>query len=129
MREYFLDPNSSLTGINLYLWPYPSDETVLVRVTSLIRWGVHDQIIGDVLKFFPLAFWLVYEAPPNLEYSFARLPLEAGDVLDEEVTLEIPLTAIPERSWPERPRPDELVLSGSERSYIGRPVRQGGNNG
>jgi hypothetical protein len=121
MRSYFLDPKATAKGFELYVWPYASDEIVIVRSTGLIHWGVHDMILGDVLKFFPLAFWLVYHAPSDLEYPFARIPLDQSLELDAEATLEIPLAKIPTPTWPERPRNWEFVLNNSERSHVGSP--------
>lgn len=126
MRRYFLNPSAVLTNAELYVWPYPSDEFVIVRFLGLARPGVHDLIMGDVLKFFPLAFWLVYDAPPNLRYPFPRLPLDAVGGLDHEVTLEVPLSRIPVPTWPERPSKNELVLTNSNLSHVGRPTRSGG---
>ena len=78
-------------------------------------------IIGEVLKFFPLAFWLVSDVPENLEIPFAKLKLDNAVSLDHEMDLTITLDQIPPSSWPERPRPDEFVLLTTERTHIGSP--------
>ena len=122
LRDYFLDPDAALPPeYSVYLWPYASDELVIVRAFGLVRPGVHDMIIGEVLKFFPLAFWLVSDVPENLEIPFAKLKLDNAVSLDHEMDLTITLDQIPPSSWPERPRPDEFVLLTTERTHIGSP--------
>jgi hypothetical protein len=125
LRKYFLDTQVPFPArAAIYLWPYPSDDIVIARGFGIARPGVFDVIVGDVLKFFPLAFWVVSETPPGIRFPFTRLPFDRADCLDTTVTFSIPLRGIPPIFWPERPSSNELVLGRGERMHLGRQVRR-----
>ena len=121
MREYFLGLTSTGPHFQIFVWPYSGNELVIVRGFAIARvlGRKHHWIVGDVLKFFPVAFWVVSEQPTDVEFGFAKLELTKSN----ETLIEIPLRNVPPLGWPERPRDDEVVLLSGERSHIARGIR------
>ena len=119
MRAYFLGTDTGSPPFRLFVWPYAATDIVIVRGMGLVRvlGRTHGVVVGDVLKFFPLAFWLVGTAPENVEFPFAELPLmESGTA-----ALRIPLQRIPPARWPELPGKEEIVLSSHGRTHVATP--------
>jgi hypothetical protein len=122
LRDYFMDPLAEFpSGAGIYVWPYPSDEIVIVRWFGIANPSRHGVIIGHVLKFFPLAFWLVTSTEDEMEFPFAKLSLDNTQTVDTVVTINIPLNLVPPPTWPELPRSEEIILTGRERTFVGRP--------
>lgn len=65
MRRYFLDLSVDLPSeFNIYCWPYRSRYQVILKGVGIIS---GNQVIrGDFLKYFPVAFWLTYQAPEGI---------------------------------------------------------------
>lgn len=122
MRAYFLGTNAKDAGFRIFLWPYSGSEIIVVRGFGMARvlGKKHGPIVGDILKYFPLAFWVVGEVPANVQIEFAELDL----MQDSEVIINIPLRVVPHAGWPERPMDNEIVLINRERSHVARRVRR-----
>jgi hypothetical protein len=122
LRSYFLDTEAAFPmGAQIFVWPYPSESIVISRWFGLANPWRHGAIIGHVLKFFPLAFWLVTKTQQELEFTLARLPLHSTTSIDETATLTIPLNLVPALSWPEMPGDEEIVFTDAARTLLGRP--------
>jgi hypothetical protein len=127
LRAFFLDdavpwPES----LHLYMWPSPAKRHVIVRGFSISRvlgpGPTYGPIVGDILKFFPLAFWVTATRATGTEYQLSALPLcDPRLSLDESVTLTMPLRFQPPPGWPEAPGDGEVVLLVDERSSVATP--------
>lgn len=122
LREFFLDETAPWPeGMYLYTWLYPAKNQIIVRGFGISRvlGARYGPIIGDVLKFFPLAFWITAAPADVVRYRLTAIPLEAPSALDSEVTLRIPLRGYPPAGWPEQPGDDEIVLMNLDRTSVG----------
>jgi hypothetical protein len=64
LREYFLDPCAPLPdAVSIYYWTYPSRHVVIARAIAKTNIRFSPVIIGDILKFYPLGYWVVWDAP------------------------------------------------------------------
>lgn len=118
MRSYFLGAVIGTPAFRIFVWPYAGSDLVIARGFALARvlGRAHGPVVGDVLKFFPLAFWVVGSAPDDVDFPFAELPLAEGN----EVTLEIPMRRVPRAQWPERPGDQEVIVLAGERTHVAR---------
>lgn len=121
MRDYFLGAVSDPPGFRIFVWPYSGSELVIVRGFAMARvlGRRHGPVVGDLLKFFPVAFWVVGEQTADVDIQFAELDLNEH----EEVTIDIPLRRVPPPGWPERPLDDEVVVLSGDRTHIARRVK------
>lgn len=113
LREYFLSPEAALPPeVSVYCWPYPSRQQVIlrgfVRKDDFTR-NTNDPILGDVLKFFPVGFWLTWENG-DTEVKLPDLARRATGLIDEEIEVVLDLERVPPLNWPEAPGPDAVLL-------------------
>lgn len=121
LRDYFLDEAASLPAeMQLYLWPYAHDDIVVARDFVTSRLPLTKQFVGSVLKFRPLAFWLVSDHSHGRILNLSSLPLGPEIGFDDEVEVAISLTNVPPSTWPERPGTQEMVLGNRERTFRAR---------
>ena len=124
MRTYFLasdDPAPSC--LQLFAWPFPFDHHVLARsvIVARVLEGAVGPILGDFLKFFPLAWWLTYDLNPEVVVAGTSFPLlPAGD--RQSVRIRFRPTVFPE--WPEKAREDEVMLMDFRRTSIATRQRR-----
>lgn len=124
MQSFLLDQTTGWpTALNVYCWPYAGSEIVIARGFALgrILGETYGPIVGDVLKFFPLAFWVTPDSAAPTGFSLVNLAqlLQAGAVGMSSVSM--PLRPIPPSYWPERPGGSEVVAMNDERMFIAKP--------
>jgi hypothetical protein len=110
MRAYFLDDTIDLPeAFNLYLWPFKANYQVILNKIAI---QINGEIVkGDFLKYFPVAFWLTYQAPDSIKRSMSgyELPVR-GRGIDDESTIMLTVADDGIRStWPEFPGDNEIV--------------------
>jgi hypothetical protein len=126
MRAYFLDPSQPLPKeMNIYYWIYPSNLHVVARgfgVTDVrsLRWV----ILGDVLKFFPLGYWVTWSEPPGIHITRPKLIANRSSGIDDEEMLTIPLRHIPSLGWPERPGTWGINLVNETMTFVAYPRKR-----
>ena len=130
LRVFFLDDAAPWpAALHLYMWPFPAKRHVIVRGFSISRvlgpGPTYGPIVGDILKFFPLAFWVTAAPANGTQYQLDALPLSDPRLtLDASATLPIPLRFQPPPGWPETPGDDEMGLLNDERSSVATPPRK-----
>lgn len=112
MREFFLDETRSLSPkFRLYFWPYPATRQTILRGVGILS-GEHT-IVGDFLKYFPIAFWLTYQIPNTVaQVLVAReVPIHGCSFSD------IRCIGVPTKredtfrpDWPEKPGDEEILI-------------------
>lgn len=116
MRSYFLSSELALPrDFEIYVWPYPSQQTVIGR--GIGHWDMSDgePVVADTLKFFPVAFAVVSVEERMPHIPAARLRPDRLDTLRDSVDLEIDFKRTPGATWPERPQRKSLVLLNRDR--------------
>ncbi|MDX2273503.1 MAG: hypothetical protein NW237_16335 [Cyanobacteriota bacterium] len=123
MRHAFLNPGTPWPPeLRVYCWPYSSAEFTIVRGFGIARvlGATHGPIVGDVLKFFPLAFWVTQEDTDVTGYRLVDLARSIQEDIGARLRVELPLLGIPSPLWPERPRNQEVILMRKESSYVAK---------
>jgi len=120
--EYFIDADAPLpNNVEIYCWFYPSrDIRILKFFGRTFKWGVNP-VVGDVLKFFPLAFWVVWNVPKEINISLPKLLSNHNIGGDELVQLTIDFASYPPLDFPERPNNDGASLYASAINSVGVP--------
>lgn len=121
LREYFLDEEAALSPpYEIFVWPFPGAELMIARGFGIGTLGRDDSIFGDILKFFPLACWIVGERGREANLHFARLPLNISG-LEKTAQLTISLRNVPHPSWPERSLGREYIVVVDDRTFYSVP--------
>jgi hypothetical protein len=121
LRAFFLDDAAPWPeDHHVYMWLYPARKQVIVRGFGISRvlGSRYDPIVGDVLKFFPVAFWITLDPATGVQHRLAEVPLQTAGTIDTSVTLTIPLRGLPPPTWPEQPGEGEIVLINDERTSV-----------
>jgi len=105
LREYFLDPCAPLPdAVSIYYWTYPSRRVVIARAIAKTNIRFSPVIIGDILKFYPLGYWVVWDAPPLRTDALAPLVLNRAEGVDFELDPPIRFRRQPPLDFPGRER-------------------------
>jgi hypothetical protein len=124
LREFFLADNAAWPDdLHLYTWLHPALVQVIVRGFAIsgvigIRYG---PVVGDLLKFFPLAFWVTCTPASGVPYRLTEVPLLRSTATDPSITLTLPLRGQPPPTWPEQPEDGAIVFQADERTSIASP--------
>ncbi len=118
MRRYVKDPLLDLPQeFNVFFWPFCADYQVILSGTAILK---NNQIIrGDFLKYFPLAFWITYEAPIAVLNNMCdyELLVRGSSFNDEiEVLIRTGFQGTIKPNWPEFPG-DEEILAINDRNF------------
>ena len=126
MRDYFLATSAINPAFRIFVWPYLGRDSTIARGFGLARvlGDTHGAIVGDILKFFPVAFWVVGSAPADLVFPFTELSL----TIDAAMSVEISLKNVPPARWPELPGSSEVVVMNGLRTHhataVARPSKR-----
>ncbi|MBY8033807.1 hypothetical protein KW465_01980 [Vibrio fluvialis] len=120
--EYFKDGDVPLPdNVEIYYWFYPSrDIKVLKSFGRSFKWGVNP-VVGDVLKFFPLAFWVVWNVPEEINISLPKLLPNKKVGGDELTQITVDFVSHPQLDFPEIPDDNGASLYASQINSVGIP--------
>lgn len=120
MRHYFLDTSVDLPSeFNVYCWPYRARHQVIFKGVGILS---GDQIvIGDFLKYFPVAFWLTYQAPDRIREVMRDREISVhGNGFDDWSAAVIGTkekdTFRP--NWPESPDDNEVMVINDDVCFV-----------
>ena len=123
-RQYFLNSNASIPKeLNVYYWLYPSDIQVIILGSGLINIKRQETFIGEFIKFYPLAFWVVWNQP-EININLQSLTKNKELLIDDLLSVTISTRNLPRVDWPEQPGDDEVVLLNDEVAYIAMKKRR-----
>ncbi|HEY9695649.1 MAG TPA: hypothetical protein V6D10_00020 [Trichocoleus sp.] len=120
MRQYFLDALMDLPSeFNVYCWPYSAKHQVILKGIGIL--SGNQIVIGDFLKYFPVAFWLTYQAPDEVREVMQDREISVrGNGVDEWSTVLIGTnkqdTFRP--NWPESPDDNEIVVINDDVCFV-----------
>ena len=114
MRKWFLDESLPMPDfIEIKYWVYPYKKQILIRNAGLRDLRVEGNLPFWLMKFFPLAFFILWDKPEGYGYpmlgSFKKFNLLIND---DEVEIPINLSIIPHERWPETPTSNSFLLMG-----------------
>jgi len=128
LRNYFLDTFSSIPNeIDVYYWVYPSNKQIVINslgIGSAIGEGF---ISGScLLKFFPLAFWIVWDKPSSFPINFEKISNESFKGLDESCEIVVDLRNLPPLNYPEVPGESRYIMCRDDSSVLAQPRKPKG---
>ncbi len=113
LRDYILDETAPLMDyVDIYYWVYPYQIQVLVRDAVMRDLTIEDTAYIWLLKFFPIAFLVVWDKPVGYDYDFPNLADYKGLAIDDEAEIPILLNKVPHERWPEAPDDRRFILYG-----------------
>ena len=120
MRQYFLDTSADFpTDLNLYFWPYRSSRQVILRGVGVLS-GEHI-VVGDFLKYLPVAFWLTYQAPHGVRAIMQDREISIRGIgIDDWSTVAVGTNKQDtfRADWPEAPDNNEVVVINDNLCFI-----------
>jgi hypothetical protein len=109
LREYFLNETLPLpAGVTFFYWTYPSRHAVLVRSLMIGSRVTGQVIMGDLLKFFPIAYFVANTRADSLSLDTPNIVGDGCNDMDCKVELFIDLKSIKRLEWPELVRSGEF---------------------
>ena len=125
LRAFFLNDAAPWPEtLHMYVWLYPAMSQIIVRGFGISRvmGQPYGPIVGELLKFFPVAFWITAIPVVGVPHSLTELPLAKPPIaLDSPTTVTIPLRSQPRQNWPEQPGDEEVVMFTKERTHVATP--------
>lgn len=77
-----------------------------------------------ILKFFPLAFWLVWNKSSTFLIDTEKIPVGAFKDLDDDYEIALDLRNIPPLDYPEEPNDSYVISLCHDRTFLATPKRQ-----
>lgn len=115
IRRYILDPNKNLTSaISVYYWFYPFRANVILKNFVLHEIDTKVNVLGWLLKFFPVAFYVVFDAPKEFvmaEHSFNDF---RNLHIDKVTSIPFRFSTFTTNLWPESPTQNSFTMMGSD---------------
>ena len=65
---------------------------------------------GDLIKFFPIAYWIVWDKPAHLRINRSELGVRKNMGIEDTEKLTMDFDKIPDVKWPENPANDQMIL-------------------
>lgn len=122
LREYFLDQDKQLPdSVEIFYWTYPSNKQVIIRSMGVSSIKGDGTIIGDLIKFLPLGFWIVWKRPKTITINLPQLTYYRDYQIDDLCQLPIDLKKIKRLDFPERPEDHEMIAINNEFTSISTP--------
>ncbi len=128
LRNYFLDQSSNLSDkFNCYYWLYPSNRQIVINSLGIGSALGEGFIAGScVLKFFPLAFWLVWDKPDAFSIDTTQMPKANFKGLDETCEIILDLKNMPSLDYPEVSEKGKYIIGCDDSAFIAQPKKPKG---
>jgi hypothetical protein len=122
LRDYFLDESLPIPpSVTFYYWTYPSYVQVTVIGLALGLYDGKAWMVGDLLKFFPLAYYVAHRGDGGLELPVPQIIGDSCNDMDCRIPLFVKLRDIPPVTWPEIPDAMHYTLAPDPLSVIATP--------
>ncbi|BAY74348.1 hypothetical protein NIES25_07610 [Nostoc linckia NIES-25] len=128
LRNYFLDTSSAIpNNIEVYYWVYPSNKQIVIDSLG-IGSGIGEGFISGscLLKFFPLAFWIVWDKPPSFPINLKKISSENFKGLDESCEIVVDLRNLPPLNYPEVPGESRYIMFRNDSTVLAQPRKPKG---
>ena len=126
LRQYFLDPSRNIPSeVEVYYWLYPSNEQRVINSLGLGSTEGKGCIPSScILKFFPLAFWLVWDKSSTFPINAEKIPASAFKGIDDTCEIALDLRNIPPLNYPEEPDDSYILMLRHDSTFLATPKRQ-----
>ncbi|MBC1222572.1 hypothetical protein GNF10_10460 [Nostoc sp. UCD121] len=128
LRNYFLDQSSNIPdNLDIYYWIYPSNKQIVINSLAIGSSLGEGFISGScLLKFFPLAFWVVWNQPTSFPINLPKIPQSQVKDLDETCEIMIDLRQIPRLNYPEVPGEGRYIMYCDHSTFLAQPKKTKG---
>jgi hypothetical protein len=124
LRAYVLDENLPIPpGITFYYWTYPRLEQVLFKGLGLCTQNGKHWLVGDLLKFFPLAYFVVDNTEGGLALPVTSIIGDGCNDMNCVVDLHIRFNDVPPHDWPETPDAEHYTIHPQRGAVVATPRR------
>lgn len=125
LRNYFLDQTSNIPDkVEVYYWLYLSNKQIVINSLAIRSATGEGFISGScLLKFFPLAFWVVWDKPTLFPISFAKIPKDKVKGLNDTCEIIIDLRNIPSLDYPEVPGEGRYIIGRDDLTFLAQPKK------
>tara|TARA_Y100000589_G_C27186225_1_gene642784 strand:+ start:871 stop:1671 length:801 start_codon:yes stop_codon:yes gene_type:complete len=124
MADLVLNPDKEIPdSLHFYYWVYPFWDQVAIRNFGFLVHTGTPPLVSSVLKFFPLAFMILWEPATDFRSSLVRLNDYCVGAGNNQVDIPFRLTNIPPQRFPEAPGDSGVTLHGSD-SYFSSRLRR-----
>lgn len=125
LRNYFLDASSPCPQhLEIYYWLYLGNDQKILKNVAIAIPGEQNLLFGELLKFFPLAYWVVWKKPNELQINLPKLIERKTVALDDTAEIDIDFRNIPRIDWPENPDNNMIILYCDDTTKVAIPKRQ-----
>ncbi len=128
LRNYFLNQSSTISDkIEVYYWLYPSNKQIVIN--SLGIGSITEECLiasSCLLKFFPLAFWIVWDKPDSFLVNSKKISKDKFKGLDESCELVLELQNILPLDYPEIPDEGRFIIGREDASFLAQPKKPKG---
>ncbi len=123
LRNYFLDPSSTISDkFEVYYWVYPSNKQIVINSLGIGSAMSEGFISGScLLKFFPLAFWMVWDKPNSFPINLTTISKDKFKGLDETCEIVLDLQNIPSLNYPEVPGECRYIMCCDDSTVLAQP--------
>jgi hypothetical protein len=116
-------------GLTVYYWLYLSGLHVAARGFGVLdadpsQGAMRGPIVGDMIKFFPLGYWVTWDEPSGFYPRLPQLISDRSCGIDAEEVASIQLRDVPPLGWPEHPGSWGLNMFNEEMSFVAYPRRR-----
>ncbi|MEN8444716.1 MAG: hypothetical protein ABG776_06870 [Cyanobacteria bacterium J06555_13] len=128
LRQYFLDPSRNIPPeLEVYYWLYPSNQQIVINSLGFASTEGKGCIPGScLLKFFPLAFWLVWDKPNTFPINAEKISASAFQGIDDTCEIALDLKNIPSINYPEEPNDRYALMLRNDSTFLATPKSQKG---
>jgi len=128
LRNYFLTQSSQLSEeIEIYYWIYPSNKQIVINSLGIGSSMGEGFISGScLLKFFPLAFWIVWNKPDSFPINLTKIQKDKFKDLDDTCEIVIDLRNQPPLGYPEVPNDSRYIMLNEGSSFLAQPKKPRG---
>lgn len=128
LRNYFLNQPSNIPDkLEVYYWVYPSNKQIVINSLGIGSAMGEGFIAGScLLKFFPLAFWIVWDKPASFPINFTRISQDKLKGLDETCEIVLDLRNIPPLNYPEVPGEGRYIMCRDDSTFLAQPKKPKG---
>jgi hypothetical protein len=119
LRAYVLDENLPIPpSVRVYYWVYPSRDHVIIPALGVADRNGGPFFIGDLIKFFPLAYYIVDSDTSTMQLPTATFMGDGCNDMDCTVDLFVDLAGTPPINWPETPTKEYCTVMTVEMSVV-----------
>ncbi|MBC7825342.1 MAG: hypothetical protein H7126_16035 [Candidatus Parcubacteria bacterium] len=127
LRNYFLNRSSNVPEkFEVYYWVYPSNKQIVASSFSIGSAMGEGFIFSYLLKFFPLAFWIVEDKPDSFSIDLTKISKDKFKGLDETCEIVLDLRNIPSLDYPEVPGEGRYFMGCDDSTFLAQPKKPKG---